>query len=73
MIKRLLTQIYSMFIWSGVIRAILELFYPTMLAALCAIAKDWRQKGKLIVPLAEAGFLLGFLCFTALHIEHHKF
>lgn len=51
-IKSLLTSIYSMFIWNGVVRALLELFYPTMLAAFGAIAKDWHQKGKLVMPLA---------------------
>jgi energy-converting hydrogenase Eha subunit A len=71
-VKNLLRSLPQMFIWNGVIRSLLELFYPTTLLAMSAAAANLHNKSKLAIPLAKIGFFVGFLGVTAIHIESKK-
>ena len=51
-IKAILISLPRMFMWNGVIRTLLELFYPTTLLALTTAAANLQNKSKLAVPLA---------------------
>ena len=61
-----------MFIWNGVIRTLLEMFYPTTLVAMSTAAANMHNKSKLGVPIAQVGFFVGFFGVTAIHIESKK-
>ena len=49
-----------MFIWNGVIRSMLELFYPTVLLAMSTVSKNLDDKSKLTLPVIQIGIFIGF-------------
>ena len=61
-----------MFIWNGVIRSMLELFYPTVLLAMSTVSKNLDDKSKLTLPVIQIGIFIGFFFTTAVHIEQNK-
>ncbi len=61
-----------MFIWNGVIRSMLELFYPTLLLAMTTVSKNMHDKSKLMMPVVQIGLFVAFFFVTATHIEHKK-
>ena len=61
-----------MFIWNGVIRSMLELFYPTVLLAMSTVSKNLDDKSKLTLPVIQIGIFIGFFFTTAVHIEQKK-
>jgi type III secretory pathway component EscT len=58
-----------MFIWNGVIRSMLELFYPTVLLAMSTVSKNLDDKSKLTLPVIQIGIFIGFFFTTVVHIE----
>lgn len=71
-VKGLLQSLVKMFIWNGVIRTLLELFYPMTLDAMSTASENLHNKSKLRAPIAQAGFFVGFFGVTAIHIESNK-
>jgi len=61
-----------MFIWNGVIRSMLELFYPTILLAMSTVSKNLHDTSKLALPGIQIVIFIGFFFATATHIETKK-
>jgi len=71
-LKKFLLKIPRIFIWNGVIRSMLELFYPKLLLAMTTVSKNIHEKSKLTIPFVQIWIFVSFFFVTATHIEHNK-
>ena len=71
-IKEGFSYLYSLFIWNGVIRLLIEMFYPEMLSSCKSVQTHHNDLSKAIVPIVLIVALIVFFVYTFLHIEKHK-
>lgn len=66
-IQNALANFYHRIFWSGVIRLMLELFYPTVLFAFVSLTTKDASK---LYPAMIVTFYVGFCFATLLHLQH---
>ena len=72
MIKRHIISFYHRIVWNMIIRTLLELFYPTVLAAFVAAYLNSHESKKLGKPVITIIFFFAFMIFTFFFMRRNK-
>ena len=71
-VKTGFVYVYSLLVWNGFIRVMIEVFYPNVLLSFKSFQMYRDDTGKLFVPIVLIIVFLVFFVVTFLHIEHNK-